>query len=371
MTLKLLAAGLARMQLNQQNSLWSTPSPLTDSVGLPAAWNVGVTRLWWRALERGQRELVGHMEAFGWCRTPLGEWPIELDIRESDADLMLIENGRPSAFADQAARLAPAKDPEAELIENRCYEFLILTAERNAAGEKEVQDNYVALRGFLIANPLVSDLQFHSLIRRFGVKDRNGQPWVKEWFLRCYRPRQASGVVHVAVCGDCGNPLASNSTGCGTPGCDGLPTARMVEAMGEYYVQRQAVRRYFHDPGLAEQRILDALSPVLRDRLYPWWCMDAVDAAIDFGGTGRMGEGEWWAADVKDHASAALLGQSFRWDARANAQCRFLVLAQHRFDRPEYVNDLTREMEGRTQGVRVVSEEAFIELACARARECR
>jgi hypothetical protein len=131
------------MQLNQQNSLWSAPSLLSEPVGLPAAWNAGVTRLWWRALECGQHRLASHMDVFGWCRVPLGEWPIPLHITESDADLLLIEDERPSAFADQAAKLAPVKDPEAELVEKRCYELLIATTERNASREEQIQDNYV------------------------------------------------------------------------------------------------------------------------------------------------------------------------------------------------------------------------------------
>ncbi|QZY15141.1 hypothetical protein [Streptomyces decoyicus] len=369
MTLQLLAAGLARIQLTQQGALWSTPSPVSDPLGLPAAWNAGVTRLWWRALERGQSELISHLDVFRWCRLPLGEWPLPLQITTSDVDLLLVEDGRPSAFADQAARLVLAKDPEAELVENRCYELLITTAERNASREEEVQQNYVYLRGFLIANPLATDLQLHELIRRFRAKDSNGQPWVKQWFLQAYQSRPSAGAVRMKVCGGCGNPLARYRPPCGTPGCVGQPAMRTLETMSEYYVQRRAVRRFFHDPGLSEQRILDAVMPVLGNRLHAWWGMDAVDAAIDFDGTGRMGAGEWWAADVKDHASAALLGRSFRWDPRADARRRFLVLAQHRFERPGYVDDLVREMEGRVRGVEVVSEASFIESVCARARE--
>ncbi|MEJ8653776.1 hypothetical protein WKI65_38460 [Streptomyces sp. MS1.AVA.3] len=139
--------------------------------------------------------------------------------------------------------------------------------------------------------------------------------------------------------------------------------------MSELYVQRRAVRRFFHDPGLAEQRIFDAVRPLLRGRMHPWWGMDAVDVAIDFDGTGHMGDGEWWAADVKDHASAALLGRNFRWDGRADAKRRFLVIAQHRFGTRDYVNDLKGAMDGRVQGVEIVGENEFIKAVLRRASE--
>ncbi|MFI1869414.1 restriction endonuclease-related protein [Streptomyces jumonjinensis] len=105
--------------------------------------------------------------------------------------------------------------------------------------------------------------------------------------------------------------------------------------------------------------------------MHPWWGMDAVDAAVDFAGTGEMGQGEWWAADVKDHASATLLGRNFRWDPRATAQRRFLVLPEHRFGQHRYVDDLVSEMEGRVAGVEVVSENRFVDQVLARCREHR
>ncbi|WP_327276846.1 hypothetical protein OG609_37345 [Streptomyces sp. NBC_01224] len=93
--------------------------------------------------------------------------------------------------------------------------------------------------------------------------------------------------------------------------------------------------------------------------------MDAVDVAIDFEGTGKMGVGEWWAADVKDHASATLLGRSFRWNPRAASQRRILVIAQHRFEQPDYVDDLATSLQGRVQGIEIMSENAFVAAALA------
>lgn len=367
MTLQLLAAGLAGIQSRQHDAQWSTPDGLPPAAGFPPAWKAGMNRLWWRALESGQRCLTSHIDVLTWCRLPLGEWPIDLDVTASDADLRLLEDGRPSAFADQAARLVLSKDPEAELVENRCFELLLTVADRNATDEAAVQSAYVDLRSFLIQHPVASDLLFQELLRRYRAKDGQGQPWLKRWFLHAYVPRPAVGRALVRVCGECGNPLADGQCVCGTAGCAGAPAVREFATMSEYYVQRRGVRRFLHDPGLAEQRVLEALQPVLGARLYPWWGMDAVDAAVDFDGTGCMGTGEWWAADIKDHASAALLGRSFKWDERAKARRRLLVIAQHRFERVGYVDDLLREMDGRVKGVEVMSEKAFISAVLRRA----
>ncbi|MFG2836395.1 hypothetical protein ACGFYE_15535 [Streptomyces zaomyceticus] len=370
MTVQLLAAGLARIQMDQYGALWSTPLLGVGSVGLPSAWNKGVNRLWWRALESGMAQLPTHMDVFAWCTRPLGQWPLVLGISESDRGLLLVEDGRPSAFADEAARLAMAKDPEAELVENRSFELLMSTADRNAGDEAKVQENYVGLRGFLIDKAVASDLDLAALIRRFPAKNSHGQPWVKEWFLHAYQHRPAPGGTALDVCDGCDNPLLSDKQGhCGTPGCVGKAARRTVEAMSELYVQRQAIRRFFHDPGLAERRVFDAVRPALGKLMHPWWCMDAVDLAIDWDGAGRMGEGEWWAADVKDHASAALLGRNFRWDCRADSRRRFLVLAQHRFETRDYVADLQGAMDGRVHGVEVVGEEDFIDSVLRRASE--
>ncbi|WP_143076758.1 hypothetical protein [Streptomyces sp. MUSC 14] len=369
MTVQLLAAGLARIQLDQLAAMWSTPSPSTKTVGLPPAWNAGVNRLWWRALEGGTAQLPTHMDVFGWCSRPLGQWPLALGITDSDRGLLLVEDGRPSAFADEAARFAMAKDPEAELVENHSFELLMSTADRNADREAQVQENYVELRGFLIDKPVASDLDLMALMRRFPAKNTHGQPWVKEWFLHAYQHRPASGTTELDVCDGCDNPLPGRRGHCGTPGCGGKAARRAVEAMSELYVQRRAVRRFFHDPGLAERRVFDAVRPALGERMYPWWGMDAVDVAFDFDGTGRMGEGEWWAADVKNHASATLLGRNFRWDRRAEARRRFLVIAQHRFETRGYVDDLEGAMDGRAQGVEVVGEDDFIAAVLRRASE--
>ncbi|MGJ5982058.1 hypothetical protein ACSCB3_33685 [Streptomyces scabiei] len=202
MTLELLAAGLAGIQANQQKALWSSAQPSVDPTGFPPAWKAGVTRLLWRALEDGCREVTSHADVFRWCRVPLGQWPLALCVAQSDSELLLIENGRPSAFAEQAARLLLSKDPEAELVENRCYELMIAVADRNGETEQEVQNNYVQLRGFLTKHAVASDIDLLGLLRAFPAKDTNGQPWVKHWFSQCYRAQcVVANRISFEVCG--------------------------------------------------------------------------------------------------------------------------------------------------------------------------
>ncbi|WP_280721686.1 hypothetical protein [Kitasatospora sp. MAA4] len=366
-TIQLLAAGLARIRINQQRALWSTPESAGTAVGLPAAWNAGVTRLLWRLLESGHRTMPSHAEVLRWCQLPLAQWPVQLHLAPSDGGLLLIEDGQPSAFTDEAARIVLSKDPEAELVEQGAFELLMTVADRNTGNP---QDTYVYLRGFLVDHAIATDLDLLDLIRRFPARDAHGVPWAKQWFTHSYRPVATDGTHTFVVCNECGNPLAEGTT-CGTPGCACSPALRTVKAITECFVQHRAVRRFHHDPGLCEMRVFAALEPVLGERLHRWWGMDAVDAAVDFDGTGTMGTGLWWAADVKDHASASMLGGNFRWDARANAARRFLVVAQHQAERPDYMDDLATAIEGRAKGVEIISEDAFIEAVLAHERARR
>ncbi|MFI1869415.1 pPIWI_RE_Y domain-containing protein [Streptomyces jumonjinensis] len=241
----MLAIGLARIQTGQQEG---PLHPDGASGGLPSAWVAGVRRLCWRVLEQGRPPLPSHQDVFRWCRLPLDEWPLELLVSEADEEPALVENGRLSAFADQSASLLLAKDPEAELVENRCFELLLATADGNAASEEDVQRNYVDLRRYFVEHPVVADAALTQLLRRFRARNTQGQPWVKELFLMAYRFQPGGGTVELSVCTGCGNPLSDGQFLCGTPGCEGRPTRRRWEAMEGIYVQHRATRRYFHDP---------------------------------------------------------------------------------------------------------------------------
>ncbi len=369
MTLKLLAAGLARVLWERQR-VREGVEPTTGL--LPQAWRTGVTRLSWRALEQSNRPPMSDMEVFSWCRLPLVSWPVRLDVSHSDADILLIDGQELSAFADEAARLAPKVDVEGELTENQTFAKLQAAAEMHGRTEQEIQRAYVALRLFLIEYPVVSDLDLNKLTGRFNRADRHGRLYVREFFDAAYQYRKGGGPASCRVCSDCGNPLHDGSEVCGTPGCTGVPTIEQLKVLEGYYVQHRGVRVCMHDPGLVEKRLFDGLRhlPKSSARLHEWPGMDACDVAVEFPDPAAPDDSErseWWAGDAKDYTSATLLGRSFKWDRRMLARHRFLILPQHRFEQRHYVDDLKREMQGRSDGVRVISEGDFLAKARTRA----
>lgn len=369
MTLKLLAAGLARILWERQR-VREGAEPTTGL--LPQAWRTGMTRLWWRALEQGATPPVSDMDVFAWCRLPLRRWPVRLDVSESDGESVLIDGEELSAFADEAARLAPKSDAEAELTENRAFAKLQVAAEMHGRSEAEVQQAYVDLRLFLIEYPVVTDLGLNKLTGRFKAADRHGRPYVRDFFDAAYQYRKAGDRASCLVCDQCGNPQHEGVGECATPGCTGDPVVQELKVLEGYYVQHRGVRVCMHDPGLVEKRLFDALGhlPPGRARLHRWPGMDACDVAVEFPDPAAPNDterSEWWAGDAKDCASATLLGRSFKWDPRMRARRRFLILPQHRFELKHYVDDLEREMQGRSEGVRVVSEGEFVAKARARA----
>ncbi len=367
--MKLLAAGLARILWERQH-VREGREPTTGL--LPQAWRIGVTRLWWRALEQGSNPPVSDMEVFAWCRRPLGCWPVRLSVSDSDAGSLLIDGEELSAFADEAARLAPRSDAEAELAENQTFAKLQAAAEMHGRTDKEVQQAYVALRLFLIETPVVSDLDLNKLTGRFKEADRHGRLYVRGFFDAAYQYRKTDGPASCWVCSDCGNPLHEGVEVCGTPGCTGVPVIRQLKVLEGYYVQHRGVRICMHDPGLVEKRLFDALRhlPAGRARLHRWPGMDACDVAVEFPNPAAPDDpeqSEWWAGDAKDCTSATMLGRSFKWDQRMRARHRFLILPQHRLGQKHYVDDLKREMQGRSDGIRIISEGDFVSKARARA----
>lgn len=114
--------------------------------------------------------------------------------------------------------------------------------------------------------------------------------------------------------------------------------------------QHRATRRFIHDPGLVEARILDAL---------------AGDDEL----AGRVRVTAYpWGADAKDQESARLLGRTFGRPDSMTCDRRFLVLPAHRAARPGYVDDLVAELDGRVEGVEVVDEKRLISMVRATAR---
>ena len=162
---------------------------------------------------------------------------------------------------------------------------------------------------------------------------------------------------------------------CDTDGCAGRPTTHTTRVLGAYLVQHRAARRFFHDPGLVEARVLDAISeraPADRVRVEAWPGLDAYDIRVLFldpAGSVPDKPVEVWGADAKDQTSPGLLGIGFRWSPEPPCDRRFLVLPTHRARQPGYIDDLTTELQGRVSNVTVIDEDKFVSRVLTRAQQ--
>src|SRR2546429_4843540 len=246
-------------------------------------------------------------------------------------------------------------------------------AETNASDLDGVQANYVALRRLLVCHPVLSDQDVRGLARRFPVAGARGQPFVYGLVSAAYLHRPHEGCVTLRVCKGCGNPLEDSDPSCGTAGCSGCPSTRELDVLGAYYVHHRAARRFFHDPGLLEVRLLDGIAQqasVDAVSIEAWPGLDAYDIRLSFAADPASGRRyEVWGADAKDQVSPTLLGKSFRWKPDPPCNRRFLVLPMHRANQPGYVQDLVTELEGRVAGITVMNEERFIAKVLDRARQ--
>lgn len=367
MTITLLAAGLARIREDRRRmDAGEHPRRVTPEQGLlPVPWRSGMVRLWWRFHHAGQPPPRNDLELLELCRVPLGLWPVRLRLSAADQEMSLLDGDELSPLAEQAAQLT-MPDVEAELVQNKIYRELMLAAEMNAGNDQDAQAAYVRLRRFLIDHPVISDHQLRGLAGQFPRCSANGQPYVMRLMNTAYVHRPAEGQVRVRVCAGCGNPLSGpGGAGCGTAGCAGEPGEKTLRVLGGYLVQHRAARRFFHDPGLVEARVLDALAACEgtgRIRVEAWPGFDAYDIRVSFrrSGDGTGEPAEVWGADAKDQASPGLLGIGFRWKPDPPCDRRFLVLPAHRARQPGYVADLRTELGGRGSGVTVLDEDRFV-----------
>lgn len=365
MTLAILCAGLARIRMDRQNAEAGLLVPGQEAQVLPAAMSTAVTRLWWRALEQGAAWPRSEYDVLMWCRRPLRTWPVRLDVSDQDAEVVLLDGDDLSEFAEHATRLASHADVESEVVQNKSFRSLMLVAQIHGTTEIEVQANYEFLRRLLIDQPVLSDRDLRELVRRFPAVSPHGQPHVTAFIQGAYMFREGSGTVTLAVCDRCGNPMEQPGAACLVPGCGGTRTTRGFTALSGIYVQHRSTRRYFHDPGLAEVRLMDRLALLAQSAdcgftMRAWPGLDAWDIAVGFPTDGNGTE--WWVGDVKDQSSAGLLGRMFKPDPRHPADRRFLILPQHRYEAPFYVDSLRTQLEGRVEGIRIVSEDAFVSL---------
>lgn len=371
LTVMLLAAGLARIRGDRRRmdaGEYLTRTSAEQGL-LPVPWRSGMTRLWWRFHTAGHVPPRSDLALFELCRTPFSEWPIGLRLSVADLEQSLLDDDELTPLAEQAARLS-VRDVEAELVENHVFRELMLVAEMNAKDEEDVQAHYYELRRLLIDKPVLTEAQVRRLVSRFPKRGSNGQPIVQRFIQAAYTRRAVQGPVAIGVCDGCGNPMQRGVGDCGTAGCSGNPTSYNIEAVGGYYVQHRATRRFFHDPGLVEARVLDRLADVQAEgtiSVEPWPGLDAYDIRVSF--LSGSDVAEVWGADAKDQSSPGLLGLGFTWRTDPPCDRRFLVLPEHRADQPGYVADLTTELQGRVSGVSVVSEDAFVARVIAKARE--
>jgi hypothetical protein len=325
--------------------------------------------LWWTGRAAGLNWPRNDLELFAHCRVPLSTWPVRLSLAEGDLTAVLLEGGDLSEFAEEAAALAGHADVEAELVQNQTFRALVACAQRNGISEREVQANYVRLRRLLIAEPVLSDRRVLALARTFPVAEASGELFIRQFLGTAYAFRPEPGTVRLAVCQGCGNPAAGAVGNCPTPGCTGTTSTHTFETLDGYWLQHRATRRFFHDPGLVETRILDRLAelPQAAVEVEAWPLLDAWDGAVTFVPSAPGQPEERWVIDAKDCASPTQLARGFSSDTRITARRRIIVLPMHRDKVPGYRTDLVRELDGRVSGVEVLNEEEFVRQVTRRA----
>jgi hypothetical protein len=372
LTVTMLSAGLAGMLQRRARAAEGLP----NEVGLlPAPWRVAFARLWWRSVEQGQPVWENDLDLLQFCTQPFATWPVVLALSTSDLQQSLLDGEDLTDFAVQGSQLA-RHDVEGEWIENRVHEALRETAAANGETEEQIGHVYAALRRHLIEHAVLADRDLRPLEKAFPAKDSSGQPLVRQLFAIGYHRRPQQGRKDYWLCPGCRNVVASPQALCGTAGClGGTAVTLTVNPLAVVYEQHRAVRKYIHDPGLVEIRIMDAL--MVDDlesvvRVVPYPGVDALDVLIEFirprpaGGTEVL---ETWGIDAKDVVSARLLGRGFSWPASPACDRRYLALPTHRASQPGYVSDLEVELDGRVRGVRVIEEKALIAQVKARAKE--
>jgi hypothetical protein len=375
LTVTMLCGGLAEMIRGRAHPR-SGPA---DMGLLPPSWRVAFSRVWWRCLSQGAEGPASDLELMAWCSRPLITWEVDLALSDSDLQHELLVGDELSTFGEQAARLASSGDVEAEWVENQVFKAIRAAAAANGgADDQQVEAVYAALRRLLIDRPVLGDTELLGLEQKLPAADNSGQTYVRRLIEHAYTTTPTSGTYNYLTCPGCGNPVAGGEP-CGTPGCaGGASEPRSVKTVRRVYEHHRATRRFIHDPGLVEVRIIDTLGkdPALDGRVdvvaYPR--LDTVDILIEFlryDGHSEPTVCEAWAVDAKDQLSARLLGRRFEWPAGFPCDKRFLAIPRHRADQGQYLDELKAELEGRrgSAGVTVVREDVLVEMVRARAKE--
>ena len=376
LTVTMLCDGMAQMIRRRRHPR----SGAVDDLGLlPASWRLGFSRVWWRCLGQGVEGPSSDLQLMAWCSRPLITWDVDLALSDTDLQHELLVGDELSMFAEQAARLASGGDVEAEWVENQVFKAIRAAAAANGgADDQRVEIVYAALRRLLIDRPVLSDTELLRLEQKLPAADNSGQTYVRRLVEHAYTSTPANGSYAYLACPGCGNPVAEGEL-CGTPGCvGGAPECKSIKVVRRFYEHHRATRRFIHDPGLVEVRIMDALSQdadldgIVEVVAYPR--LDMVDILIEFlrrDSSGGSSVCEAWAVDAKDHLSARLLGRRFEWPAGFPCDRKFLAVPKHRADQGRYLAELEAELDGRAggTGVTVVDEDRLIRMVQARAKE--
>ena len=309
LTVTMLAVGLARMLRRRSPSGRGAGR---DSDGLlPAAWRVAFSRLWWRCHEQGVAAPDNDLDLLEWCTTPFVVWDVALRLSEADLQQCLLISDELSDFGEQSARFSSG-DIEAEWQENLVYAALRAAAQANGAGDSKRTDLvYSTLRRRLIDYPVVSDRVVLGWEREFDRTDGTGQTHVRHLVNAAYVAHSRPGKFRYLRCPGCGNTVPDLRAACGTPGCPSGPAENAcTTALAVVYEQHRATRRFIHDPGLVEGRLLDALEGERfagKIRVTPYPALDTLDIVIEFLSLrdGKPVVDETWGADAKDHDECA------------------------------------------------------------------
>lgn len=371
LTVSMLAAGLSNTLDRRRRA--ATGERVGRNGLLPASWRIGFGRMWWRCWQQGVEPPASDMELLEWCTLPLSTWPVRLALSADDTESCLLVAAELSAFAEQSAR--QSADIEADWIENQVYRALRSAAVAAASADGDRTDTgdavYALLRRRLIDYPVLTDRDVARWEAELPTADSTGQTFVRRLVDVAYVPREVTGAVESWHCVGCGNQVADPNGSCGTPGCLSCHAEKATHRpLAVVFEQHRGTRRFVHDPGLAEARILDALTNdsrlADRVRVTPYPQMDTLDVLVEFLDEDAQSR-EVWGIDVKDQRSARLLGRGFSWPSGIACHRRFLAVARHRANQPFYIDDVTAELDGRVDGVEVVSEDQLIAMVRRRA----
>ena len=372
LTVAMLSAGLADLLARRVQTIQSH----SDDGLLPAPWRVGFARVWWRCQEQRVSAPESDLDLLSWCTYPMIAWPVSLSLSEQDLQSCLIVDDELSGLAEQGARMAVI-DVEAEWREQRVYQALRTAATANGGDDDdEISKTYAVLRRRLIDHPVLTDREVKQWEREYSRVDASGQTYIQRLIHEGYVARSVAGRYEYRRCPGCRNTLLDESTACQTAGCPaGKAETVATQALAVVYEQHRATRRFIHDPGLVEARIIDALASAADQlgglRVTPYPNLDTLDLLIEFLSVdtdGRERVTQTWGVDAKDQLSARLLGRNLIWPNSIQCDRRFLAIPMHRKILPGYVDDLVAEMEGRVRDVEVVDEKKLLSLVKAARR---